>query len=109
MDYCYDGRASNSQAPFTPIIQLEEPGHFSHNSDCVRLKDECHKHLVEDNVHFWVKYGFNALVFLRRVWTRMETPLDVLSRAASLVHQDDEKRESISEIDRNSLIVCVNE
>lgn len=28
-----------------------------------------------------------------RVWTRMETPLDVLSRAASLVHQDDEKRE----------------
>jgi len=26
-----------------PLLTLEEPGHF--NSDCIRLKEECHMYL----------------------------------------------------------------
>lgn len=36
----------------------------------------------------------------------METPLDVLSRAASLVHADDEKRKSKTELGASLLVLA---
>lgn len=40
----------------------------------------------------------NSISLAFRILPGMETPLDVLSRAASLVHADDEKRKSQVEL-----------
>lgn len=54
-------------------------------------------HLINENFLFMLYFNSsqgNSISLAFRILPGMETPLDVLSRAASLVHADDEKRKS---------------